>query len=660
MTDAKILEAVKAAARAAARLQQAVLARDEDACLEGVRAVLAFDAEHLEHVACDEEAEVRRVTVEVVDAALRGVLLADDAPGEAWRRLVLPSELGVLAHSLWMSNARWLRATGSPLPDENDERLDPDALAGLPFGRQARALGRYCAVNDAAREVDVPGVLAALDPRLLPAFVDWLLGVHHTMPAGVVPAEVEHHQEVALEALLARRPADPKGRPLPSSPLVLSAAYDGAYREAGTSRATSEWVVGSLAKGLFDRFRGKTPPLDQTPELAAGLERARVTGEAVLCPNWRDSHVAYRCMGPLLEGLRERGAPVFQPVATTTGAPVGRAAAWAEQSYQVNFDGRQHFLVDGTRLADALAACDLELLVYPEVTPSNCSVWLATQRLARVQVMGYGVPVTSGSPNMDYMLGGADVEPPGAERNYAEQLVLLPGFGVSTLEPPTPSAPRSRPDDDGALRLVSTATHRKLKAPLLRAWGAILDRPGASMDLFPAMRPRDLALQVPAMGAALGEAADVRLHPLVERQVILDTLVEADLYLDTYPFGGFNSLVEVLACGVPFVTLEGDQARNRFGAAMLRRVGLPEFLVAKDYDGYVAAARRVLDDAGLRRELRARLADRGRVLALLADPDMAEHLEAARAWMLERGPRTGRPHAPVLIRAGERPAALSA
>lgn len=658
-TEQEILEAVKHAAKSATHLQQAVLAGDEQRCFELLREVMRFDANHLEHHASAEEAEVRSIAHEVADAALRQIVLADGGEGETWKLLVLPSQLGVMARAPWMSNARWLRLTGSTLPDTNDESLDPAALSRLGFADQARALGRYCVVNDGAREVDIESVLAALDARLHPFFVDWVLGVYCVSPAGILEGTIEARQDQAMFDLARLRPGS-KGTPLAASPLALGAVYDSAYRHDESLRDGARWISGTLSRHIFEQFRTHTDELPRTPDVDAGLARAADSGSLVLCPNWRDSHVAYRCMAPLLEGLREEGAAVCMPHAKGAGGSRQFADDWREQSFEVSFQSEHHFLVDGVQLADAIEATRLEFLFYPEVTPSNCSSWLATQRLARVQAAGYGVPVTSGSPQLDYFIGGAEVEAPGAERHYSEQLVLLPGFGVSTTEPPRPTTERVRPGDDGELRLVSTATHRKLSVAMLESWSAILSaQPRAKLDLFPAMLPRDVERLVPAMANALGDVP-VDLHPYVERSKILDTLVEADLYLDTYPFGGFNSLVEVLSCGCPIVTFEGNQARNRFGAAMLRRVGLPDFLIARTHTDYIAAATRVLSDSGLRLELRARLADRERVLALLADPDMSAHFDAARRWMLERGPRVGRPAPPVLIRAGDRPTVLSA
>jgi predicted O-linked N-acetylglucosamine transferase (SPINDLY family) len=82
----------------------------------------------------------------------------------------------------------------------------------------------------------------------------------------------------------------------------------------------------------------------------------------------------------------------------------------------------------------------------------------------------------------------------------------------------------------------------------------------------------------------------------------------ADLYLDSFPYSGAVSITDPLAMGCPPVVKEGNTARCRQSAAMLRELGL-DVLVAKSVDDYVALAARLLQDASLRREMAEAVAD---------------------------------------------------
>ena len=56
-------------------------------------------------------------------------------------------------------------------------------------------------------------------------------------------------------------------------------------------------------------------------------------------------------------------------------------------------------------------------------------------RLAPVQAVGWGHPVTTGSPVMDYYVTGDWMETPESQPFYSEQLVRLPRTGLC-YDPP--------------------------------------------------------------------------------------------------------------------------------------------------------------------------------------------------------------------------------
>lgn len=629
-------------------LEAALRAGDEERVLALCGAILTFDSRALLESLGAAELHQRRRAHEAVDVALRGFLLADDGASDSWRAWLLPSPVGVLTRPLWIANARWLRASGSNVPDENSERLEPEQLSKLDLVRQAKALGRYCVANDGARAVDVSGLLEVLHHELHPLFCSWLVGTHFNSPGYLTASPAEVHQLEALAAYLEHWSDEPFE--LPASTQELATVYDAAYREGVDLSALCETVNGRAMTGLVGALRG-------TAGHTAALDALEPGAHVLIAPNWREDHVSHRCLSPLLEGERQRGAVALLTHEHGTTPPAPPAADWHAIEHQL--PGQTHLLVELGALAGELSARKLELAFFPEVLPSNASAWLATQRLARVQATAYGYPVSSGLESMDYFVGGAEVEDVTSAARYSEQLVLLPGFGVSTTPPPAPRTQRVRPVDDERLRLVSTAGYRKLGHAMLDAWDEILrSKSGLSLDLFPAMSVEAARRQGPLMAKHLTHE-EVTLHPSVPRLELLDHLVDADLYLDSFPFGGFNTLVEVLTCGCPFVTLEGDAARNRFGAAILRRLELPEFLIARSWRGYIEAATRLLRDAGLRAELRARLADREAVLAALTDANASAHFDAALEWMLAEGPRRGRPGPPVFIEAGQAPRPLA-
>jgi predicted O-linked N-acetylglucosamine transferase (SPINDLY family) len=54
--------------------------------------------------------------------------------------------------------------------------------------------------------------------------------------------------------------------------------------------------------------------------------------------------------------------------------------------------------------------------------------------------------------------------------------------------------------------------------------------------------------------------------------------------------------VDSLRQGIPVVALEGLDLHARTDSMLLRRLGMPEWLIAQDEEAYVAAALRVIDN----------------------------------------------------------------
>lgn len=631
-------------------LKRAVLEDDESMGFQIAQRLFATNPEWYSHGASPEEVEIRALAHEVLDEFLRGIVFRSGAKGSGWRELLVPTD-GVVKAPILAANARWLRLFGSALPDQQHAALDVSALAKLGFVEQAKALGRFMVVNDGATALDYAALHGALDARLHSALANWVAGVYLGSPDNLADPLTTERQRFVSEQFVALHGADATA----ANKLVGSTIYSNvpvrlSYREGFPIKELATILNGNLVRRVLDgEQRQASDPSEGRldAELVDG-------GDVVFCPNWSEAHVAYRCMADAVEGMRSKRTRIVAP--QEAGNARALSTKWAHETVTFGFSGAQPFRAELQHVARALRAAHTDVLFYPEVTPNNASLMLATQRVGRVQAAGYGYPVTTGSPNMDYFIGGAEVEFDGAD--YVEQLLLLPGLGVSTTVPPEPTRARTRGLREREVQLVCIASFQKLNQPMMQAWEAILgDQPHAHMDLFPGVQRAQVEVLFPALTSNI-QSANIDLHLALPRVELLDRLENADLYLDTFPYGGFNSLVEVLAAGCPVVTLEGRTARERFGAAILRRLGLPEFLITHSVAEFVQTARNLIADADLRLQVRERIGTRAEVLAKLIDPDIGAHFAAAVAFMRERGPRTGRNGAPLLIRAGEAPLAI--
>jgi len=285
----------------------------------------------------------------------------------------------------------------------------------------------------------------------------------------------------------------------------------------------------------------------------------------------------------------------------------------------------RHVLDAPERVADAVLADRLDVLVYPDVGMDTASYLLTGMRLAPVQCAGWGHPVTTGSRAIDWFLTCGEMEPPGAEAHYTEALARLPGIGTRYAKPSGMShraraelglpeaahlylCPQSlfkiHPDNDALFARVLAADPEGVLV-------FIRDHDAPLTEHFAARLARALEAQ------GLSGAARTLFLPRLAHGDYLRVNALCDAMLDTLHWSGGNTSLDAFAAGLPLVTLPGRFMRGRQSLAMLRRAGLEE-LVAQDEAHYVHLATRLANDRPWREAMSHRV--RGGARRLFDDP----------------------------------------
>ncbi len=272
--------------------------------------------------------------------------------------------------------------------------------------------------------------------------------------------------------------------------------------------------------------------------------------------------------------------------------------------------------------------CDA--LLYPEIGMDPTTVQLASLRLARHQIAAWGHPETTGLPTIDFYLSAAAFEPPDAQENYSERLVVLPNQGCY-YEPLALDAPvdlaRLGLSADRPL-LVSAGTPYKYQPAADAALAGIARAlPDCQIVLFQS-RPAALSdALLQRLRARFREGgADPACLKLIAWQSppqFLGLLRRAHLYLDTIGFSGFNTVMQAIECALPVVAYEGDYMRGRFASGLLRSIRLDRW-IATSLEQYVQLTVGLIQDTGLRAQVReamqqsrdALFRDRGTIEAL--------------------------------------------
>lgn len=295
---------------------------------------------------------------------------------------------------------------------------------------------------------------------------------------------------------------------------------------------------------------------------------------------------------------------------------------WERQCRQVS--GNLSLLPDehSDRLL-ALSSAGLDVIVLAaDLTNAGSGIGrLAQHRLAPLQVITGGQNwVSSGRANIDLFVSGALTGMADSASEFTERLGVMAGpsrvFDDSLV--PVAGGTLTRAEaglPETEVLLAAAADWREILPGTMNEWARLLAAaPGTSLLLQragtgPAGFDREFRA---AFDRVLGE------HGVDGNRLIISPtalpnpadlqalLALSDLFLDVQPSLDETAALLALKAGVPVVTVEGTSFRSRRVAALLRSLGLDDF-VAQTEKGYAAIALRLVSRVELRKELSGRI-----------------------------------------------------
>jgi tetratricopeptide (TPR) repeat protein len=244
-------------------------------------------------------------------------------------------------------------------------------------------------------------------------------------------------------------------------------------------------------------------------------------------------------------------------------------------------------------LADRIQADKVDILVDLSGHTGGNRLTVFARKPAPVQVSAVGHVTGTGIPVMDYLLADRVLIPPEVRYLFAEEVYDLPCCITIAPPPDVPASPlpmiRNGYVTFGVFNRID-----KISDVTLALWSRLMQALPTSriMVKHPAIDEPTLCERLLARFGIHGIAADrVRLVGNTSRQQHLATFVEIDMSLDPFPQNGGVSTWESLQMGVPVISMLGRSAGGRVGGAIIKAVGLHEW-VADDDDGYIAVAQR--------------------------------------------------------------------
>lgn len=308
-----------------------------------------------------------------------------------------------------------------------------------------------------------------------------------------------------------------------------------------------------------------------------------------------------------------------------------------------------------------LRAAELDVLVFgTNVTAvTNEVTHLALFRIAPLQLVNNSSCVTSGMPEIDLYVSGDLTECDEAPKHFSERLALVPGpshafnYDADAKEATLQWNRETLGIPENAVLFVTAANYYKVIPEMQHAWAKLLAAVPESRLLIHPFNPnwssqypiKRFSAEFDRILASYGVSSDrllVSTAKFPSRAEVKELLRIGDLYLDTFPFSGVNSLVDPLQAGVPVVVWEGDTFRSRMASALLRVLKLEEY-VASDEASYLRLCIEVAKNPERLKALRSRVREAMAyppvfVDALAASEGFGALLKIAFDTLVEQGP----------------------
>ena len=325
------------------------------------------------------------------------------------------------------------------------------------------------------------------------------------------------------------------------------------------NKVLREW---GESHGLTDLTMAATRPRRERPVLLVAAE--------VMHSN----HVQYRYFGQYLRQLRQR----FHLVLITEQSQ-------GDEHVKTLFD-EIHTFKRGGNLEHLSTILNIARSIAPDIVfwlSVGMRHWgpvMANFRLAPIQIVGLGHCASTFVETIDYFLteegfvGDPDL--------LSEQLFLLPDnsliFERSPHYAPLPAAIR---ETASPLRVALASNLLKLNPHFIAVLRKIRDSSHRPVEFH--VFPNVSGLEFKATQQLFDQhLPGSKIYPIKRYNDYLADLNTCDINLSPFPFGGLNGVVDSFRQGIPLITLEGPDLPGRLDSMMLRRLGMPEWLIAQD------------------------------------------------------------------------------
>jgi predicted O-linked N-acetylglucosamine transferase (SPINDLY family) len=265
-------------------------------------------------------------------------------------------------------------------------------------------------------------------------------------------------------------------------------------------------------------------------------------------------------------------------------------------------------------LADQILSDGVDVLVDLSGHSAGNRLTVFARKPAPIQVTAWGSGTGTGLSTIDYFFADPVTVPEAARYLFAEKVYDLPCVitteALPDLQPSAPPMISSGHVTFGVFNRID-----KISDGALEVWSKLLRKVPGSAIVIKNAALNDPFLRDGLIGRFVAHGISqnrIRCIGSTPRPEHLAEFANIDISLDPFPQNGGVSTWESLQAGVPVVTKLGKSASSRAAGAILKAIGLDDW-VADDDDGYIAIAQKYASMPShlemLRAELPAKIAN---------------------------------------------------
>lgn len=252
---------------------------------------------------------------------------------------------------------------------------------------------------------------------------------------------------------------------------------------------------------------------------------------------------------------------------------------------------------------------DVQVFYMPSVGMTLYTMFLANLRFAPLQVTTLGHSASTFAPQMDYFVIDEDFV--GDDSCFSEQVIKTPddAFPFTPFMDDTMQiAQAPLRENPAVIEVALVGSTMKLNPDLLNACRQIIERSATPVhfQLFIGAARGLVGLQVTqVVERYLGKHATVHLQQGYAHY--LAQLASCDMYINPFPFGNMNSIVDLLSVGLVGICKSGNEPHEHIDQGLFERLGMPDWLVTHTTEDYINAALRLINNQEERLAIRRQL-----------------------------------------------------